>query len=85
MSIDTYTREFKACIEVCEAVRSGIGISGPSTKLACDAAGLDYEALKVLLKGDKITQLKKMEKAGQLLYFAALHFEGLNKGRYGAL
>ncbi len=26
-----------------------------------------------------------MEKTGWALYFAALHFEGLNKGRYGVL
>ncbi len=85
MSIDTYTREFKVCIEVYKAVGSGIGISGPSMKLACDAAGLDYEALKIALDGNLIIQLRKMEKAGRSLYFAALHFEGLNKGRYGAL
>ncbi len=85
MSIDTYTREFKACIEVCEAVGSGIGISGPSTKLACNAAGLDHEALNTSVEGDKIAQLNKMDKAGRLLYFVALNFKGLNKGRYDAL
>ncbi len=70
---------------MCEAVRSGIGISGPSTKLACNAAGLNYKALKIVLDGQLIIQLRKMEKAGWTLYFATLHFEGLNKGRYGAL
>ncbi len=83
--IDSYTREVKACIEVCKAVGSGIGVSGPSTKLACKAAGLDYEALKILLNGENIIKLKKMEKTRQSLYLVALHFEGLDRARYGAL
>ncbi len=85
MSINAYTREFKACIEVCEAVGSGIGVSKPSMKLAYVAAALDYDALKISLDGKMILKLKKMEKSGRSLYFEALHFEGLIKGRYGAL
>ncbi len=85
MLINAYTPKFKACIEVCKGVESGIGMSGPSTKLACVAAGLDYDALKISLNGDRIIELRKMEKSGRSLYFAALHFEGLNKGRYSVL
>ena len=82
MTIDSYTREYKACIEVCEAVGSGIGISAPSTKLACEAVGNDYDTLKA---SDDVITFKRMEMSGQAMYFAALHFEGLNRTRYGAL
>ncbi len=34
VTIDAYIWEFKACIKVCKAVRSGIRISEPSTRLA---------------------------------------------------
>ncbi len=85
MSIDLYTHEFKACIVVYEAVGSRIGVSGPSTKLACKAAGLDYEVLTILLNGEYIIKLKKMEKSRWSLYFVVMHFEGLNKGRYSEL
>ncbi len=85
MSINSYTRIFKMCIEVCEAVGRGIGASGPSTKLACETAGLDYNALKISLNGKMILKLKKNEKSGRSLYFASLHFEGFNKCRYSAL
>ena len=76
MTIDSYTREYKACIEVCEAVGSGIGISAPSTKLACEAVGNDYDTLKA---SDDVITFKRMEMSGQAMYFAALHFEGLNR------
>ncbi len=61
MMIDAYTQEFKACIEICEVVGSGIGPSNPSTKLACVVAGKDYDRLKRLVNGDKIAIQKKMD------------------------
>ncbi len=41
MVIDSYTRKFKACVEVCEAVGSGIRVIAPSRKLTCKMAGDD--------------------------------------------
>ncbi len=75
MMINTFTREFKACIGVCMAVRIGIGISKPSTKLACITAGNNYDELKASVKGADIAAFKMMEANRQTLYFAALHFE----------
>ncbi len=54
-------------------------------KLACVAAGKDFNRLKGSVNGDEITVFKKMEGNGRTLYFTALHFEGLNQTRYGAL
>ena len=85
MAIDAYTREFKACIKVCKAVGSGIGVSVPSTKLAYKAAGNNYERLRDSVNGAEIATFRKMQKSGRSLYLAALHFEGLNRMRYGAL
>ena len=85
MTIDAYTRDFKANIEVCKAAKSGIGISISSTKLACKSARYDYDALISSVNGTDITMLKKMEALGRTRYMAALHFEGLNRMRYGVL
>ncbi len=57
---------------------SGIGISKPSTKLTCVTAGKDYDELKASSDGADITMFRKMEASRRALYFAALHFEGLN-------
>ncbi len=85
MTLDVYTRVFKACIEVCEAVGSSIVISEPSTELVCIAASKDYNAMKTYINGVDIIIFKRMEASGRALYFAALHFEGLNHTRYGTL
>ncbi len=85
MTIDLYMRKFKACIKVCEAVGSGIGISVPSTQLASTVAGNDYERLRDSVNIAEIAIFKKMQKTRRALYLAALHFEGLNRTRYGAL
>ncbi len=42
MAIGTYTRDFKAKVDVCKAVGSAIGISKATTKLACTLLGADY-------------------------------------------
>ena len=85
MTIDAYTRNFKAKIDVCEAVGSAIGASDTTTKLACSAEGEDYSALVMSDEEADTATLARMQQLGQDRYLAALHFEGLNKARYGAL
>ncbi len=61
MTIDAYTRDFKARIEVCKTVESNIGISNSSTKMACKSAGHDYNTLVSSINGADIATLKTME------------------------
>ena len=85
MTIDAYTRDFKAKIDVCEAVGSAIGASDTTTKLVCTTEGEDYGDLVRSDEDDDMITLARMRQLGQDRYLAALHFEGLNKVRYGAL
>ncbi len=89
MTIDAYTREFKACIEVCIGICKAVGsrtrISESSTRLACKLTGNNYDAISILSDADNMTILKKMDVVGWMPYMAALHLEGLKCTRYGAL
>ncbi len=64
MTIDAYTREFKACIKVCEAVGSRIGISKPSTGMAYILAGNNYNTISISNDADDVVILQKMEPVG---------------------
>ncbi len=78
MTIYTYTRDFKAKVNVCNVVGSAIGISKAMTKLACTSAGADYNTLLVSSDhGDKPMRWDR--------HLASLYFEGLNRTRYSTL
>ncbi len=61
MTIDTYTRDFKAKIDICEVVRSAIGISKNTTKLACTSTGNDCNTLLSTSDTNDMTEIAKME------------------------
>ncbi len=85
LTIDAYTRDFKAKIKVCKAVGSAISIREATTKLACKTTGHHYNTLSISNQAGDIVMLKKMEKMGRTQYLAALHFEGPNRMGYSAL
>ena len=68
VTINKYTWEFKACIEVCEVVCSGNWVSKLSMKLACVTSDKDYDRLKDLVNGDKIVVFKKMGKQADTIF-----------------
>ena len=65
MTIDTYTRDFKAKINVREAVGSAIGVSDTTAKLACSAEGENYNTLVLSNDADDTESLAKMQQLGR--------------------
>ncbi len=65
MSINRYTRDFKAKVDLCKVVGSDIGIIDTTTKLACLVAGENYNTLVLSNNADNIATLKKMQQLGQ--------------------
>ncbi len=52
MMLDAYTRDFKANINVCNAVKRVIRISEATTRLACILESQDYNDLSSFLNGE---------------------------------
>ncbi len=77
MTIDAYTRYFKANIDVCKAVGSTIGISKAAMRLACDSSLEDFAVLSNLLDTEDEVTLKRTQQLGHARYLALLYFKGL--------
>ena len=82
-TLDEYTREFQARLEVCEEIGSSPGQDAESARIAARADGEDYDALAG--NQDNIERMKGYLAAGQKQYLAALHFEGLNNIHFSEL
>ena len=82
-TLDEYTREFQARLEVCEEIGSSPGQDAESARIAARADGEDYDALAGT--PDNIERMKGYLAAGQKQYLAALHFEGLNNVHFSEL
>ena len=82
-TLDEYTREFQARLEVCKEIGSAPGQDAESARIVARADGEDYDALAG--NQDNIERMKGYLAAGQKQYLAALHFEGLNNVHFSEL
>ena len=64
---------------------SDIGTGESATKIACKAAGEDYDTLGASSNDPDKQKLGKLTLQGQEQYLAALHFLGLNRTTYGEM
>ena len=85
MTIDEYTREFKARVQMCDELNSDIGHNVEVQKAVCGEQTLTYTNVIVDTTQQGKERWKKIKQTARDRYLAMLHFDGLNRNAYGDL
>ena len=85
MTIDEYTREFKARVQMCEELDSNIGHNVELQKLVCKEQSLTYTTVILNTTNSGKERWRKIKQTARDQYLAMLHFDGLNQNAYGDL
>ena len=82
MTIDEYTQEFKARVQMCEELDSDIGNNVKLQKLVCEEQSLTYVTVILNTTNDGKEKWQKIKQTARDRYLAMLHFDGLNRKAY---
>ncbi len=85
MTIDEYTREFKAQVQMYNKLNSDIGHNVELQRAVCDEQSLTYTNVIIDTTSQGKDRLKKVKQTAKDHYLAMLHFDGLNRNAYGDL
>ena len=78
MTIDEYTREFKAQVQMCEELDSDIGHNVELQKAVCVEQSLTYATVILDTTSSGKDKWRKIKQTARDRYLAMLHFDGLN-------
>ncbi len=85
MTIDEYMREFKARVQMCEELDSGIGHNVELQREVYDKQTLNYTNVILDTTNSGKERWKKIKQTVRDRYLAMLHFNGLNRNAFGDL
>ena len=85
MTIDEYTREFKAQVQMCKELKSNIGNTIELQKMLCNNEGVRYINMLGAMDPDDKEKWKQIKQMAREPYLVMLHFNGLNQNSYNDL
>ncbi len=85
MTIDDYTQEFKARVQMCEELDSNIRHNVKLQKSVCEEQSLKYGTVILDTTNSGKERGQKIKQTARNRYLAMLHFDGLNQNAYGDL
>ncbi len=85
MTIDKYTREFKARVQMCDELNSDIGHNVELQKAVWDEQSVVYTNILINTTNQGKAKWKKIKDAAREQYLTMLHFDRLNKNACGDL